>query len=101
LRIDPRIFGIRDRLHSAVRASAVGHSAASAISAAMNLISALSVAYRFVFTKRGGVDDAPRLVSQFNGFSEFLGPKCTYSLALSIGECVKREPGEGLGRDRF
>jgi hypothetical protein len=67
----------------------------------VNLISALSLACRFAFTKRGGVDDAPRLVSQFNEFSEFLGPKCTYSLALSIGEFVKREPGEGLVRDKF
>jgi len=55
LRLDPRIFGILD-VHSAVRASAAGHSAAGA---AMNLISALSMA----LTKRGGVDGAPRLAS--------------------------------------
>jgi len=62
-------------VHSAVRASAAGHSAADAISAAMNLISALSMAYRSALTKRGGVDGAPRLASQFNEFSEFLGVK--------------------------
>jgi hypothetical protein len=86
-------------LHLAVWASALRRRAAIAISAAMNLISALSPAYRSTSTKRIGADGAPRLVSQFNEFSEFLGTKCTYSRALSIGEYVTGEPGEGLARD--
>jgi hypothetical protein len=62
--------------------------------------STLSPAYQSPSTTRIGAVGAPRLVSQFNEFSEFLGTKCTYSRALSIGEFVTREPGAGLARDK-
>jgi hypothetical protein len=59
-------------LQSAVWALALSHSVAIVMSTAMNLISALSVAYRFTIINARGVERAPRLVSQFNEFAEFL-----------------------------
>ncbi|TMJ20863.1 MAG: hypothetical protein E6G93_12220 [Alphaproteobacteria bacterium] len=58
----------------------------------MNLISALSPAYQFTSAKRQRLPGAQRLVSQFNEFSEFLAPKCTYSRRLSMREFAKPEP---------